>query len=110
LEKRLSERMGEATRDLFVRLNKVVGEFAEAMGSEGKRFWDSKVEHIVEVVNLLPKLNISDDPELEKLRKETKRKLCALDPQNLREDSDARSKAADDAQKILEKMKGYCKA
>jgi len=109
LEKRTEARVAEATRDLFVRLNRVVGRLADALAEDGKIFRDSKVDNIIDIVNLLPKLNIGNDPELEKLRKETKKKLCVLEPSNLRKDVDARSKAADDAKAILNKMSGYFK-
>jgi hypothetical protein len=107
LEDRVAERMGEATRDLFIRLNDVVGRLAEALSEDGKIFRNSKVENIIEVVNLLPRLNVANDPELEALCKETKKKLCALEPQTLRDSSAARSNAAEDAKALMDKMGGY---
>jgi hypothetical protein len=109
LEARINERVVEATKDLFVRLSGVVKKFAEKLADKDAIFRDSLVENIVELVNLLPKLNIANDPELEKLRKEVQKKVCAFEPDTLRESEEVRSKAASDAQAILNKMSGYMK-
>ena len=107
LDARLKERVAEATKDLFVRLNNVVGKFADKLADDKAIFRDTLVENVVELVNLLPMLNVANDPKLELLRKEVQKKVCAYEPDNLRQDSDARKKAAEDARKIMDKMSGY---
>lgn len=107
LEARVKDREAEAMKDLYLRLNKTIGHFYEKLADVDAIFRDSLVENVVELVNLLPRLNVAGDPELEKLRKETQKKLCAFEPEQLREDAGARSKAADDAKAILDKMSGY---
>ena len=107
LEDRVSQRVVEATRDLYVRLNDVVGRVAEKLSDKDAIFRDSLVENVVELVNLLPKLNVGNDPKLSELGKETKKKLCALEPEALRKDAKVRSKAAEDAKAILDKMSSY---
>lgn len=109
LEKREQERLADATRDLFIRLNDVIGKLAEALAEEDKIFRDSKVENIIELVNLLPKLNVGNDPKLEALCAETRKKLCAIEPDTLRKDGKVRAKVAGDADAILKKMSGYFK-
>ena len=109
LEKRVEERVIEATKDLYFRLNEVVQKFADKLSDKEAIFRDSLVENVVEMVNLLPKLNVGNDPELEKVRKETQKKLCAFEPDTLRKDEKVRSKAAEDAKAILDKMSGYLK-
>jgi len=109
LEKRVAERVATATKDLYIRLGEVVSKFAEKLADKDAIFRDSLVENIVGLVNLIPKLNVTNDPELEKLRKETERKICALGPDALRKDEAARSTAAKDANAILDKMSGYIK-
>lgn len=109
LEKRVEERVAEATKDLYIRLNEVVEKFADKLADKDAIFRDSLVENVVELINLLPKLNVANDSELEKLRKEVQKKLCAFEPDTLRQSDDVRSKAAEDAKAILDKMSGYCK-
>jgi len=107
LEDRVQERVIEATHDLYVRLNTVVARVAEKLSDKDAIFRDSLVENVVELVNLLPKLNIGNDPKLIELAKETKKKLCTLEPESLRKNEEVRAKAADDAKAILEKLTGY---
>lgn len=107
LENRVAERVEEATRDLYLRLNTVVGKLAEKLGQKEAIFRDSLVENVAELVGLLPKLNVTGNARLEALRQETKRKLCGLEPETLRKDETVRSKAAEDAKAILEKMSSY---
>lgn len=110
LDARVKERVAEATRDLYVRLNDVVGKFAEKLSDKDAIFRDSLVENVVELVALLPKLNVSNDPGLDALTKETKKKLLAFEPDTLRKDEAVREKAAKDAKAILDKMSGYFKS
>jgi len=109
LETRVKDRVVEATKDLFVRLNDVVAKFADKLADKEAIFRDSLVDNVVELVNLLPRLNVGDDPELERIRKETQKKICAFEPDTLRKDARVRTKAAEDAKAILDKMSGYLK-
>jgi len=107
LEDRVNERVLEATKDLYLRLNEVIGKFAEKLGDKTAVFRDSLVENVIELVNLLPRLNVANDANLEKLCKETEKKLCTLAPDTLRNDEAVREKAAGDANDILKKMSAY---
>ncbi len=107
LEETNSRRTERATRDLFQRLADVTQRFVEKLSDPDAIFRDSLVENAVELVNLLPKLNINNDPELEKIRKEVSKKLAQHEPDNLRKDKTIRAKAAKDAQSILDKMSGF---
>lgn len=107
LEEANERRLQEATRDLYVRIAGVVKRFAETLSDPEAVFRNSLVDNAVELVNLLPKLNVSHDPELEKLRKEVSKKLASHEPQNLREVPEVRAKAAKDADAILKKMSGF---
>ena len=107
LEDRVNARVVEATRDLYVRLNTAVGKVAEKLAVKDAIFRDSLVENVVELVNLLPKLNVANDPKLTALTAETKKAICALEPESLRKDEGVRAKAAEDAKAILDKMSAY---
>jgi hypothetical protein len=79
LEERNSRRLKNATDDLYHRLADVIRKFSEKM-KEGDKpiFRDSLVGNVVELVNLLPKLNVTDDPELDKIRKEVEKKIARV--------------------------------
>jgi len=107
LEESVDRRVKNATEDLFRRLAEVTKRFAETLSNPDAIFRDSLVENAVELVNLLPRLNVANDPELEKIRKEVSKKLASQDAENLRNAPKVRQKAADDAQAILDKMSGF---
>jgi uncharacterized protein YukE len=107
IEAMVNDRAQKAMADLYVRLADTVGHFAEKMADKDAIFRDSLVENLVDLVNLLPKLNVTHDAMLEKLGAEAKAKLCAYEPDTLRGDAKVRKDAADKAAALLKKMSGY---
>jgi len=69
-------------------------------------FRDTLLTNLEDLVDLIPKLNIANDPALNLLASEAKVKLLKWDPQTLRDDPKARKEVSDDAAKILNNMKG----
>ena len=98
-----------AKKDLFDRLFKVTQKIAETLpafdNGEVKRFSDTLITNVERLVDLLPRLNIDENPEIEKLRQTVKSKLI-VDPQQLRESKKMRKDLAADAEQILRKMQG----
>lgn len=110
IEKQVQESTESAMHDLWMRLFKVVQHMAERLSKEDNKFKNSLVNNINELCELLPKLNITNDPELAKSVQEIEDKLTVHNPQTLREDKAARSETAVEAQKILNKMRHYLPA
>jgi len=52
-------------------------------------------------------MNLTDDVELEDVRKEVIEKLCRMKPDTLRHDKAERKVAAKEAKKLVEKMSAY---
>ena len=107
LEKQVMNSTESAMKDLWQRLFKVVCHMAERLSDPDNKFKNSLVENIENLCELLPKLNITDDPVLAVAVNEIKAKLTANDSQTLRDNDVVRSKTAADAQKILNKMRHY---
>ncbi len=99
-----------ANHELWQRIFKVVSHMAERLSDPDNKFKNSLVRNITELCDLLPKLNITDDPKLNDAVKEIKAKLTANDSQTLRDNDTVRSKTAAEAQKILNKMRHYLPA
>jgi hypothetical protein len=95
---------------VWKRLAETVGRFAERMANEDATFHASTVEKLEEIVELLPALNIMDDPNLEQMRRDIQGSLIGYDAKTLRKDKAARSVAATEAQKIMDTMKGFMTA
>jgi hypothetical protein len=101
------------TRELWQRLYKVVSHMSARMaeyntaedGSKPK-LYDSMITNIVEIVDVLPKLNIAADTELDRMAGEVRRSLL-VDPQELRKSETMRSDTAKMAADIAQRMAAY---
>lgn len=107
IEQTVQDRASKAMGDLYERLAETVGHFAEKLSDTDSIFRDSLVENVIELVDLLPRLNVANDKRLNDLRKEVKEKLCGFEPSTLRNEPVARAQAAKDAKDILKKMSAY---
>ncbi len=101
------------TRELWQRLYKVVSHMAQRMteynaaeAGQKPRLYDSMITNIVEIVDVLPKLNIAGDGELDRMAAEVRRSLV-VDPQELRKSETVRSEAARAAGDIAQRMAAY---
>jgi len=102
-----------ASRELWQRLYDAVSHLAERLqaykvtgaGVEHP-FRDSIVTNLVKLVDVLPKLNVTADPELERLATEVRASLL-VDPQELRKSESARTETAIAASAIATRMAAY---
>jgi len=69
-------------------------------------FRDSIIGNIKELVNIIPSLNIFEDPAIDQARTELIKELCDIDPQELRDNKEKRIEAEKKADKILNKLPG----
>jgi len=97
----------KAMRECWQRLYDVVQHMASTLKDKNSKFKDSLVGNIVRLTQLLPKLNLTGDPDLEIMRREVEQTLASYDADDLRSISRVRRSAAKDADAILEKMAGY---
>ena len=102
-----------ATRELWQRLYDAVTHMADRLKAykvtdEGVEhpFRDTVVTNLVKLVEVLPKLNISSDPALDRLTEEVRRALL-VDVKDLRKDESVRTQTAQAAEEIARKMAGY---
>lgn len=108
-EQAMQARLGKAMGEVWSRLAEVVGHFANKMNEDGV-FRNTTVTNLQEIVDLLPDLNILNDPELERIRKDVENNLTGFDPNELRKNPAVRQAAALEANKIMEDMAGFMKA
>lgn len=107
IENRCNAAMERAMKDLWSRLFEAVKHMAEKLGDTDKVFRNSLVNNLCELTAILPKMNITGNADLEKMRREIEDKLCGLEPDELRKDPEQRKQTAQDASAILETMAGY---
>jgi hypothetical protein len=101
------------TRDLWQRLYKVVRHMSDRLTEynatekgKGRKLYDSWVSNIVEIVDVLPRLNITRDTELERMASEVRGSLL-VDPDELRKSESACTDTAKVATAIAERMAAY---
>jgi len=102
-----------ASRELWQRLYEAVTHLAERLQAykvtnEGIEhpFRDSVVTNLVKLVDVLPKLNLTGDPELERLASQVRVSLL-VDPQELRKSESIRNETAKAALAIADRMSAY---
>lgn len=99
-------KVAKVTRHAWSQLFGVVEDMATRMeGSEN--FRDTAIKNVAELVAILPALNIADDPELEKIRREVEVRICSQDPKELRADAVKKKDTISAAKSLMDKMSGY---
>lgn len=96
-----------STKDLYNRLYKVVSHLADKLSVTDAIFRNSIISNICDLCNLLPALNITNDPKLEEIRKKIEERICDKNPDDFREDKEIRETTAKEASDILAVMEGY---
>ena len=116
IETRTEARLQAAVNDVFERIADVTGKMVERLRaykpSEGggrpeNTFKDSLVYNVQELADLIPALNITQDPRLDALQQRLLNELAGQSPDLLRDDDRLRNKTADAAEKILKKVQGF---
>ncbi len=105
-----------ASRELWERLYDAVHHMAERLAAykvteDGVEhaFRDTVVTNLVRLVDVLPRLNVMRDPELERLAEEV-RSFLLVDPKELRASESVRNETARAAAAIAERMTTYMSA
>jgi hypothetical protein len=107
VERRVIDAQNHAMQDLWDRLYKQVEHMTEKLSDPKAIFRDSMVENARELCSLLPRLNFTDDPNLENLRQQVEANIARHHPDALRNDPDLRQDTAAEAKAIMEKMKTF---
>lgn len=113
IQRRVDGAVQEAVRDVWGRCRDAVSRMVERLNAykviDGKTegvFRDTLVTNVRELAEVLPQLNITGDPELDRLANDMRTKLSQYDAQLLRENDTIRNKVASDAEEILNRMAG----
>lgn len=105
LTARLKKAEEDAMKDIWQRAYDAVAKIEDRLANN-KHLKQALFNNFEELVDLLPRLNITDDPELNKLAAEMKLKLC-LDRKDIKKDQNLRDSKAKEAKAIMNKMSAY---
>ena len=102
-----------ASRELWQRTYDAVSHMADRLRAykvteEGveHKFHDTIVTNLVKLVDVMPKLNVNHDPELDRLAAEIRSSLL-VNPETLRKSESVRMDTARTAAQIADRMAGY---
>lgn len=78
-----------------------------ADGKRSQSFRDSLIPRMAKLSELLPALNVTNDPAMTKLAQELAGKLCVTDCETLRQNDEVREETKKDAEEILNNLDSY---
>jgi hypothetical protein len=92
------------TADLWKRLQDVVSHMVDRLNEPESRFHGSLVTNVLDLVTLLPQLNVGEDRELSRFAEEIRNKLCGFTARDLKTNEVLRVATANDATALLYEM------
>jgi len=103
-----SSDLKDAMRSPLQRLYEKLAKVEEKLKEGDAIFRDSLIGNVQELVDILPALNVLDDPKVTAILAQTKKDICSVgDMKALRKDEDYRAEVAASATDLLKQMKGY---
>ena len=103
-----NELMKEATETLLKRMhNRVEMLHNRLKDTETKRYRESLIEGLEFLVEIVPDLNVTDDPYLKTVMQSIQDLLSGITIDEIRESPEVRKEAADKCQDIIDKMQGF---
>jgi hypothetical protein len=92
------------SEDLWKRLRQVVTHLVARLNEPESRFHASLVTNTFDLVELLPRLNVTEDEELNQFASEVRTRLCNFTAHDLKKNEILRVATAADAAELLSKM------
>jgi hypothetical protein len=104
IDANVRESLMRGTEDLWKRLREVVARMVERLNEPESRFHGSLVTNIADLVEILPKLNVSGDTNLNRFAEQINERLCNYSAQELKRNDLLRAATATDASNIVAEM------
>ena len=106
-QRRVEESSGLAMKEAWQRLYSHVKLMSERLGNTEGRLYDSLFDNAIELCSILPRLNFTDDPDLEAMRQEVEVKLVGHSKEAIKGSPALRKQVADEANAIAAKMAAF---
>lgn len=111
IEQNLLDAQDNAVRDVFQRVQSrmehIIKRLKEVEATDGKGIRDSMMKNVVELADLLPKLNITGNKDVDAVAAQLRQDLASISSDDLRENQSSRISAAQSAREILTKVSAY---
>jgi len=106
IEASLKQTASEAMASIYGQLGELIAKIQKRLSDPKAKFKDSLINNLRTFLEDLPNWNLTEDTQLEDLRKEAVDKFGNIDPQDLRENPMFRKGAAKTAQALADKING----
>ena len=110
IDETVRQSLDRGTRDLWARMTDVVTHMVDKLNEPESRFHASLVTNVFDLVDLLPRLNVNQDEELNRFAGEIKSRLCNVSAHELKKNDALRVTTASDAAQILSQMDDVLRA
>lgn len=97
----------KGTRELWMRLRKLVEHMVARLQEPEGRLYASVVDNIVDLIEVMPDLNLTNDPALHAFADEIRTRLCAASAKELKNNDLLRSTTVQDAADIASRMAAH---
>jgi hypothetical protein len=104
IDSNVRQSLVRGTADLWERLQDVVSHMVDRLNEPKSSFHASLVANVLDLVNLLPQLNVGEDSELNRFAGEIRNKLCGFTARDLKTNEVLRMATANDAAALLYEM------
>lgn len=104
IERNVQDSINAAQGDLYERLFSAVSRMVDRLSDDKAIFRDSLVINLRELCDIIPRLNLTGDANLEALRVRIEKSLASFEPDDLRDDKALRASVAKMASKVQADM------
>ncbi len=105
IELEINNRILQTTNDMWLRIKETVGHMVEKLSEKDPIFRDTLIENIRDLIEILPRLNFTNDQNITKAIQSMKDLLVA--PDSLRNNVQLRNQKAREAKAILDKVSDF---
>jgi hypothetical protein len=105
IELEINSRITQATKSMWTRMKEAVAHMVEKLSDKDAIFRDSLVSNIRELIDVLPRLNFTEDEDIKDMLDTMKSLL--VDPESLRTSRHLRNAKAEEAKAILNKISDF---
>ena len=110
IDANVRESLMRGTEDLWKRLREVVAHMVDRLNEPESRFHGSLVTNVLDLVEILPRLNVNGDTDLNRFADQVKERLCNYSAQDLKKHDLLRVTTAADAANIVAEMDGLVRS
>ena len=104
IDANVRESLTRGTEDLWRRVREAVAHMVDRLNEPESRFHGSLVTNVLDLVEILPRLNVNGDADLNRFADQIKQRLCSYSAQDLKKHDLLRVTTAADAANIVAQM------